>query len=140
VSARSQIARAWAPAVAYMAVIWIASSMQLPDLGVEHVPLADKGVHFLEYGALGLLVAHAAMRTWPAHAWLRTAALAVLVTVAWGVLDELHQSFVPGRSAEAMDIVADFLGAVAGAGARVALHLVARRVRTSRVRSPGSRA
>jgi VanZ family protein len=132
VRVRAQIARAWAPAVAYMAVIWIASSMQIHDVGIEYVPLADKGVHFLEYGVLGFLGAHAAMRTWPSHAWLRTAALAVLVTVSWGVLDELHQSFVPGRSAEALDIVADLIGALAGAGVRAAAHLVAGRVRRVR--------
>ena len=48
----------------------------------------------------------------------RPAALAALVallgTVAWGALDEFHQSFVPGRSAAASDLAADAAGAALG--------------------------
>jgi VanZ family protein len=33
----------------------------------------------------------------------------------WGYLDEVHQAFVPGRTADAWDLFADFLGSIAGA-------------------------
>jgi len=36
----------------------------------------------------------------------------VLLAVVWGVLDEVHQSEVPGRSSEISDVVADGFGAV----------------------------
>ena len=39
---------------------------------------------------------------------------AVVVTSLYGVTDELHQMFVPGRQPEFFDLVADFVGAVAG--------------------------
>ena len=45
------------------------------------------------------------------------AALGALVSVAYGVTDELHQAFVPGRTPDAWDVVKDFVGAVAGSAA-----------------------
>jgi len=104
-----------------MGLIWTLSSFTF-DAPIEHVPLRDKGVHFAEYGMLGFLVAHATLRTWPGHHVLRTAALAICITVLWGWLDEIHQAFVPGRSSDALDLVADTIGAVAGTSARVILH------------------
>lgn len=44
---------------------------------------------------------------------LRTAALVVLVCIGYGVSDELHQLFIPGREASVADVFADFLGAAA---------------------------
>ena len=71
-----------------------------------------------EYAVLGFLCAHAALRTWPDRAPLRTLALSAFLATAWGLSDELHQAFVPGRSAEVADLVADAIGALAGAGLR----------------------
>jgi VanZ family protein len=36
---------------------------------------------------------------------------AIAIATAYGVLDEFHQSFVPGREASALDVLADFAGA-----------------------------
>jgi VanZ family protein len=40
------------------------------------------------------------------------AAFTVLIASIYGLLDEIHQMFVPGRSAEFLDWLADFLGSV----------------------------
>lgn len=119
------LARAWAPALFYMGLIWTVSSLSF-DGPIRPPPIHDKLVHFIEYGILGLLLAHACFRTWPRHHPLRTATLAVVATVLWGWLDEIHQAFVPGRSAEALDLVADSAGAIAGAAARAALARLSR--------------
>ncbi len=121
---------AWSPAAVYMAAIWALSSFTLAGLPIERFPLGDKGVHFVEYGVLGLLLAHACFRTWPRHHVLRTASLAVLVTLLWGFVDEIHQAFVPGRSSDVLDLVADGLGAMVGAGARYAASFVTSRPAT----------
>jgi len=126
VTAARDRALAWAPALLYMAAIWVLSSLSLTVMPVEHFPLRDKGVHLIEYGALGFLLAHAAFRTWPRHHPLRTAALSLLIAVLWGLLDEIHQAFVPGRASEALDLVADALGATVGVGLRYALALATR--------------
>lgn len=36
---------------------------------------------------------------------------AIGIATAYGVLDEFHQSFVPGRDPSALDVLADFVGA-----------------------------
>ncbi|MFK7988779.1 MAG: VanZ family protein [Sandaracinaceae bacterium] len=111
----SEVALAWTPAVAFMGLIWMVSSFDLGEVRLSAFPFGDKGVHALEYGVLGFLVAHAASRTWPHRGLMRTMPFAVFVTVLFGLLDEIHQAFVPGRSSEVLDLVADSVGALGGA-------------------------
>ena len=100
-----------------MALIFVVSSFEVSVPGVGHLPFRDKALHFVEYGVLGWLSARAAASSWPrASAW-RTFVFAVFVSTLWGLSDEIHQALVPGRSSELGDVLADFLGSVAGAGA-----------------------
>lgn len=108
------LALAWAPAVLYMALIWGLSSIRIEGLPVSRFPMKDKGIHFVEFGVLGFLVAYAARRTWKAPSAARVFAAAAVIAFAWGVLDELHQGFVPGRDGDVYDIIADGLGSIAG--------------------------
>ncbi len=41
--------------------------------------------------------------------------MTVLITFLYGVSDELHQWFVPGRHADGIDVLADGLGGLLGA-------------------------
>lgn len=110
--------RPWRFALAYMAVIFVISSFEVSVPGVRHLPFRDKAIHFVEYAVLGWFCASAASRSWPsAPAW-RTALFAAFLSTLWGLSDEIHQALVPGRSPELADLVADFLGSVAGVGAR----------------------
>lgn len=109
---------AWAPAAAYMALIFTVSSIRIDLPVIASIPLRDKAIHFVEYGVLGFLCAHAILLTWPRRPRARIVALAAFVASAFGLSDELHQAFVPGRSAEVLDFVADTLGATSGALAR----------------------
>jgi len=102
---------AWSPAALFMAAIWVLSSFALAVPLVARFPFRDKGVHYCIYAALGLLVVHAVRVTWPNHSALRVAFFGALATTLWGLSDELHQAFVPGRSAELLDLLADGLGA-----------------------------
>lgn len=122
-----ELVLAWLPAAAYMALIWLVSSVEAPTFPTSSFPLRDKGVHAVEYGVLGFLLAHACLRTFRDRPAVRVALFATLAAVLWGVLDEIHQAFVPGRSADVIDLVADSIGALIGTSARTLLH-VARRV------------
>lgn len=94
---------AWIWPVALAAVIFAASSRsQLVDVGGW--PGLDKGVHFFVYGMLGVLVCRLGRGP-------RAAVLAIILASAYGASDEWHQSFVPSRSAEVGDWMADTLGA-----------------------------
>ncbi len=99
------------PAIAYAALIFWLSSLPnpLPHLSGR---LNDKLLHLVEYAAF------AAVATWSlSHlvALPRAARWAALVGSLYGATDELHQRFVPRRSADLADWVADTLGAVLGA-------------------------
>jgi VanZ like family len=109
---RRRVLLAWLPVVLYTLLIWWLSSQQIDFAFLERVPLKDKGVHFLEYGALSFFNMHALSVTWPARGW-RAVAAATVITTGLGILDELHQSFVPGRSSDVLDLVADVVGALA---------------------------
>jgi VanZ family protein len=63
---------------------------------------ADKLVHGVVYGILGSLGALAMIY----RPWLNW-----VICVIYGMSDEFHQSFIPGRSVEAMDVLADAVGA-----------------------------
>ena len=104
-----------------MALIFVISSFELEVPGIRHFPLRDKGIHFLEYAVLGWLCAAASSRTWPSASAWRTAAFAVFISTLWGLSDEIHQAFVPGRSSEVADVIADLLGSMAGAAASLLL-------------------
>jgi VanZ family protein len=120
------IVLAWLPAAAYMLLIWLLSSAALPTFPTSSFPFRDKGVHVCEYGVLGFLLAHACLRTFPTRPALRVALVSVMLTMAWGLFDEIHQAFVPGRSADVLDLGADALGALVGTAARTVLSLIFR--------------
>lgn len=100
-----------------MALIFVISSFEVAVPGVHRLPFRDKALHFVEYAVLGWLCAKAAERSWPTRSWWSTAAFAVFVSTLWGLSDEIHQALVPGRSSELADLLADFLGSMAGAAA-----------------------
>jgi VanZ family protein len=94
-----------------MTLIFTASAVpgtQLPG------HLWDKLVHFTVYGLLGIffLIPLAGGRLTGVS--LRTAAGAVLLSMIYGISDEWHQSFTPGRTPDPMDVAADTLGAAIG--------------------------
>lgn len=111
---RRRVLVAWLPVVLYTLLIWWLSSQQIDFALLDRVPLKDKGVHFLEYGALSFFSMHAIAITWSAG-WVATVSAATVITTGLGVLDELHQSFVPGRSSDVLDLLADTIGALSWA-------------------------
>ncbi len=106
--------RVWGPAWATMVLIFVLSSIS----GLGPIPGGvDDGVaHALQYAVLAALL----LRGLAGARWrgvkVRAAALAVLLATLYGVTDEAHQWFVPGRTAEVTDLVADALGAAVAAG------------------------
>ena len=69
--------------------------------------------HFCEYTVFGALLANALRRHMP----LRRACLVAIVCGSlYGVTDEFHQLFVPGRMCDPMDWLVDTLGTSLGSG------------------------
>lgn len=134
-----KIAKPWLPVLAYMALIVLASSQSGPPIDVQDLPLRDKGAHFIEYALLAILIANAltARHASKGEPFTRTAGFKLALwtiglTTIWGYLDELHQAFVPGRHSDALDVLADFLGSIAGTAIYFTVKLAIARRRSSR--------
>ncbi len=114
--------RAWILVAVWAVLIEVATSVPGPSL--PPTPSGgDKVAHLLVYLVLGLLSARALAAGRHRD---RTLAWVVLVAavVAFGALDEVHQAFVPQRTPDVLDFVADAVGGSIG----VALaHAVLRR-------------
>jgi VanZ family protein len=102
----------WGPVVLYMAVIFHASSQTDVPLPPG---LGDKPTHSIAYTLLGVLVVRALAGGLGAPIAASTALLGIIITTAYGVSDEIHQMFVPGRFADLADVAADAVGASIGA-------------------------
>lgn len=97
--------RAWLPAAAWAGVIfYLSSRSRVPGPDVAGF---DKVAHFCAYALLMWLLAHATE-----HSRLPLA-LAVVLGLLYGVSDEIHQMFVPGRSPDVLDWFADAAGIAA---------------------------
>ncbi len=106
---------AWALALGWMALITLLShqSAVAGPASASGLPLADKLDHLAEFTLLGALLRNAVARYNPQP--VVTPVLFVLALGAsYGALDELHQSLVPGRSAELGDWLADTVGVALG--------------------------
>ena len=98
----------WGPFVAALAVVfWLSSLSHVP--GAQH--FWDKLLHTVGYAVLGVL----ALRAFHGgFGRLRPEATlyAAMAVILWGISDEIHQSFVPGRDASPWDVLADVVGFV----------------------------
>jgi VanZ family protein len=94
-----------------MTVIFIASS--IPDLGPLPGGASDKSWHATGYAILGVLLLFPLARKRLSGVTWRRALLAILLATLYGLSDELHQAFVPGRSPDVLDVAADAAGAAA---------------------------
>lgn len=105
--------RFWFPLLVYSGIIFYVSSLEAVETP-QSIPHFDKVFHLAEYGLFGLLLAraisHAATRI------DRTTLIwfTVLGAFLYGLSDEFHQSMVPGRTADAMDLLADTIGGLLG--------------------------
>ena len=103
----------WLAPVLYLAGIFYMSSMPNPLFAPPDFRWGDKVAHFSAYAGLGALLCRAyrgSGLTGAAAFWLT-----VLTAGLYGASDEWHQSFVPNRSADPADWIADTLGALVGA-------------------------
>ncbi len=105
------------PLVLMLAITGVSgtSNPQLPGNFTVH----DKLAHFMVFGLLATTFVRLPVfrrRTW----WMLL--VCVALPSAFGGLDELHQSWVPGRTMDFMDWLADTLGATVAVLAYHFLH------------------
>jgi VanZ family protein len=98
----------WLPATAWLTMIFVLSSQPaLPSPPAVN----DKQAHAFTFGVLAVLLLMG-LAGWRWASVTRSALLtAFLLAAAYGVTDELHQRFVPGRTPDVADVAADAAGA-----------------------------
>jgi VanZ family protein len=98
----------WMPPLVYMALIFQLSGESDPMPAVtSHV--WDKLLHLTEFGVLGLLFNRAFEGE--GAGWRTAGMLAVLSSSVYAATDEWHQIFVPLRTSDVHDWMADTIGA-----------------------------
>lgn len=95
----------------YVFLIFLLSSF--PKLPTVEKPGIDKVEHAIEYSILGFLFLSCFERRDK-----KIILIAILIVSLYGVMDEFHQYFVPGRDCSVLDMAADFIGSFIGIGVR----------------------
>jgi VanZ family protein len=112
----------WLPTLAFMALIFYLSSIPGQDL---EPPVSDIMLHLAVYFILALLVlfslSKGLFRSVPGRIYL----LAFFITVVYGLSDEWHQAFTPGRHPSLKDLFVDGAAALLAMG----FHFAVTRIR-----------
>ena len=95
----------------YCALIFFESSHQIPYKVDQKIPGIDKVTHAAMYGGLAAIVSlgmRRSRREWSAKAQFY---VPIVFAMIYGMSDEIHQYFVPGRSFDPWDELANTAGA-----------------------------
>lgn len=105
----------WVPAALWMGMIFFASSLSdpLPIVKDETSTALSWPIHAMEYAGLSFWLVFGQTRGKLISSQITSRILltAFLATVVFGLTDELHQYFVPGRTFRMLDIFVDMIGA-----------------------------
>jgi VanZ family protein len=101
------------PVMAYAGLIFLLSS--LPQFLEEGSPFIgyDKLCHFIEYYFFGILICRWLLNKKNQSIGRYAFFMTLLIGSCYGVSDEWHQSFIPGRVASIWDVLADAVGVAA---------------------------
>ena len=103
----------WLPVVLYCTVIFIQSAY--PAIAqLQEVPFGDKYLHIAGYALLGMLFFRAFRSLQIGNRLFVASLLSIVASTAYGISDEIHQYFVPCRTADVMDALADMVGSSVG--------------------------
>ena len=98
--------------IGYMLLITLLSHVPQEDLPKSDLDSIDYIFHFAEYSILGFLL----FRSITSDELLTFHPFygSLLIGISFAILDEFHQSFVPGRHMSSTDVLFDSLGIVFG--------------------------
>lgn len=101
----------WFPPVVWALIIFTFSSFSTPSTSIIYWQdfIVKKTAHMLEYGIFALLL-YRALRAYEMDE-TKAVILAILFAGIYGLTDEFHQSFTPGREPRIRDVAFDTIGA-----------------------------
>jgi VanZ family protein len=104
----------WIKVIAWMAVIFVVSSIPKSSIPKVKIFEFDKIFHMAEFLILAVLLSRAIGASFSNISFMKTAILAIIVSAFYAVFDEWHQKFIPGRVPDIFDFIVDFIGASIG--------------------------
>lgn len=100
------------PMLIVMGTIFFLSHKTGDEIQLPAFAYSDLVAHMLIYALLGGAVIYAWSIRFKACQPVRVVCYTVVFCLLYGISDEFHQSFVPGRYVSAMDVAADTVGAI----------------------------
>ena len=104
----------WGPVLCWAGLIFAVSGISSFPRQVQPIFSFDKLAHSVEYGVFGFLLARAFGNAVPEKMRKKFRFFAIIGGVIYGASDELHQYFVPMRSASVIDLFYDAVGVFLG--------------------------
>lgn len=98
--------------VLVMGIIFFLSHLKGDEIDLPAFAYSDLVAHMIVYAALGAAVLYAWSDKCKEQHYFKVVCYTVLFCLLYGISDEFHQSFVPGRYVSGMDVVADTVGAI----------------------------
>lgn len=98
------------PVTLVMGGIFYMSHQTGDALSLPNIVNIDKVLHGLAYAVLGLSFLFALPPHWRRQRPILVGGAVVLFCLLYGISDEFHQSFIPGRSCSGGDVLADSVG------------------------------
>jgi len=99
------------PMIMVMGTIFFLSNQRGDTIDLGGLPGLDKVAHVTIYAALAATVIFAYRQPYKKKFPLQVCCTAIVVCLLYGISDEFHQSFVPGRFVSGADVLADVIGA-----------------------------
>lgn len=104
----------WVPVYVYLILIFVISSISFSPLevgvGDGRKISVNPWLHIGEYALLGFLFYRAFINSDKVFLKKYSFVLAIVFAIAYGITDELHQLFVPGRLCSFKDVICDGVG------------------------------
>lgn len=112
---KHKVSLVYLPLSLYWLVLFILTSLpasRLPDAKIN-----DKVEHYIAFAVLAVLLSLTFQFQEKIRILAKQSYLFCIILIAiYGLLDELHQMYVPGRYCDVKDWIADVLGGLAGIG------------------------
>lgn len=101
----------------FLLLITLTPGNAMPTTGNFTVPHSDKVVHFVGFGILAFLMSRGFKKQY-SKIWLRNHYIlcSLVLAISFGIIIEIFQLYIPDRSFDLFDIVANTTGVLAGLG------------------------
>jgi len=96
--------------VLVMGTIFFLSHQRGDEISLPDFSHSDLVAHMLVYGVLAATMLYAWDKGYKALYPVRVIIITVTACLIYGISDEFHQSFIPGRYVSVLDVAADTIG------------------------------